>query len=201
MVLFTWNNYNDTTTSHPTPPERLTSGPIGRDPDFWCDSIRGWQPPSAVEWLHGSAPYNVVRAARVPYCVKGGNMTPPRLYLDHLLMGITEIDTAGGTVSSPLTWTIASDMAPNRHLLHLGLLGRVIINDLWMGPGTAGRVTGWQVSTPAPEGFSKVDAAPNQDGQFRELTIKPDSTVRVTLVDAAGNRRFLLVGYEGGGAW
>ena len=191
MVLFGLNSYPD--------PERIVTGKKTHDDDFWLDNIRGWAPSSPVEWPHGDETYEMIRCARVPYTVRSkrsGGFTP-REYLDHLLVGVSTVHDA---VAGSGPWVIDS---ATPKFEQLDKLGSFLVQELWPSPnGTAYTVPGWQQpSTVQPEGHQKIATPPASPWPFRELTITPDETVRVTLTSNTNERRYLLVGYEGGGAW
>jgi hypothetical protein len=190
-ILFALNSYPG--------PMRLVTGAPGQDDDFWVDSTRGWVPRSPVAWQHGSQnrEYWIVRAARVPYLVQSrrpGGGGQPNQFLDHLLVGYSD---AAGPLAGGQAWN--TNAGPPA----LARLGTFLVEDLWPGAsGTARAVPNWDQSiTGQAEGWEKVPGPPSRPWVFREQTITPDETVRVTLASDTGERRYLLVGYEGGGGW
>ena len=178
--------------------KRLTSGGAKQDPDFWADSIRGWVPPARVSWKHHGTGYPIVRCARVPYIVQSrriGAGFPATESLDYLLVGYTPV--TGAALQGVQAWDTRQG-GPS-----LSRLGKFLVEDLWPAQtGTASSVRDWDVPVAQTvEGFDKAGGPPDVAWPFREHAITPDDSVRITVTNDAAQRRYLLVGYEGGGGW
>jgi hypothetical protein len=170
-----------------------------KDEEIWLDMTRG----NAVteQWYHRSQ-RAVVRSARIPYVITlrktGGS---GRRYLDHLLVGYTDyIDMPTGATTGDWDTTGGGGNVHN-----LRVLGNFLTGDLWPeGIGLIKRVQGWQdpVSMGNPFGY---DPVPQYGGgppwTFRGLSIKPEASVAISMFNDSGQRRYLLIGYEGGGGW
>lgn len=188
QILVTLNTYPDAT--------RLVAGKKKDDEEFWADTTRGWQPGAPVNWRHANHDNLIVRCARVPYIVRSrrGGGFPSRLFLDHILVGFTQ---PGGSAPAHASWVMDAGPPP------LNRLGALLVEDLWPGPmNTCRCVDGWMQESAGPDhGYTKVGSPPDRDWKFREMSIRPDETVRITLTSDTNERRYLLVGYEGGGGW
>jgi hypothetical protein len=190
-ILVTLNAYPDAM--------RLAAGSHGQDDDFWGDNILGWQPSTAVAWnqsIGGSTQSNsVVRCARVPYLVgtRRGAGYPTGHTLDHLLVGYTDVQ---GSATLQGSWNMNS----GGH--SLSTFGAFLVGQLWPGQSNTCRyVDNWKLpASGATYGYTQ-GSAPSSPWQFRERSITPDATARITVTDNSNQRRYLLVGYEGGGGW
>jgi hypothetical protein len=200
-------------------PVRLVSGGDNPgwkfDADFWLDQTRGSSAAQGAllpdPWPHTASgtttPYRVVRTARIPYLIrkKGqtGNDEAQTHYLDHILVGYTR-EEGIATGVSVFNWK-KNDGNDN-----LRKLGRFLAADLWPDSQKIRRVEKWHLprnSASNPHGVeASDDYGTNQPTwQFRELAIKVDKSVRITMGVGSGTTtnviRHLLIGYEGGGAW
>jgi hypothetical protein len=187
-ILVSLNTYPEAT--------RFVSGKKKHDDEFWADSIRGWEPSASetINWRHANGDNKIVRCARVPYIVKTrrGSGFPGRYFLDHLLVGYTDPQSSASALAA---WK-------NDGPKPLRKLGEFLVEDLWPGQiNTCRCVTGWnQPSSSAQHGYTS-HGAPDAPWRFRELEITPDATVRITVTSDVNERRYLLIGYEGGGGW
>jgi hypothetical protein len=179
-------------------PMRLVAGQGGgADEKFWADSIQGWAPrQTAVRWQHGSAgqDYAMTRMARIPYLVRSTRGRPTQ-FLDHVLVGYSE---AMGTLSGGTAWGSAGG-----NVAFLDNLGEFFVEDLWPGATNTSRAAaGWdQPSGLQTEGYEPVNGRPTRAWIFRDREYWPDASLRITLTSSSNERRYLLVGYEGGGGW
>jgi hypothetical protein len=178
------------------------------DEDYWLQITRGNEGPG-MTWDHTplngpTTSYGVRRAARIPYLVKGESGGH---FVDHLLVGYSERELLHGTPQiypwgGPATQgNSAKPKYPN-----LADLGTFLIETLW--PKDAGankRVGGWDTAG-GNYGYeeSAVYGGSISPWAFRELDIKPEKSVKITVIGKKGGaltRWALLIGYEGGGAW
>jgi hypothetical protein len=200
QIVETLNFYTDNrqlielASLHPNPP------PAAKE-RHWADRIQGWQPrvpTNRPEWEHQGSSYVIERCARIPYRVKqagGGDADEAKgHFLDHILVGYAYSPTPGIVAGSD--WLALPTNPPETTLLKLG---EFLVKTLWPRTTTCRYVTGWSIAG-GPDGYT-VGNPPDKPWKFRGMEIWSDKTVRITVTDTNGNGCYLLVGYEGGGAW
>lgn len=185
----------------------------GGSRDLWRHMIQGNG--LMQVWKHQGLDYVIDRSARIPYLVKDRREARGEHYLEHLLVGfgVRQPDSSVGAPPADHVWKANSDGSadPPNSARRLHALGDFLIEDVRpIDPVVVEelyRVTNWQENVdPQPAGTTY----PTGSGRFWDFRgTTPhhiEKSIKIEMIarfpDAPTYRkRYLLVGYEGGGGW
>jgi hypothetical protein len=169
-------------------------------PDLWRSLVQGNNRPER-DWDHNQETLEIVRSARVPYLILDKKLGREH-HLEHLLVGYAVPDPDDLlTNSNGLVW---ADGPPGR----LKDLGDFLVVDLRPADVTELRplINAWDQDNdedPAEPDYATGDA--KHAWTFRGTEYRVEKSIRIlmeaTHADNSIRRRYLIVGYEGGGAW